>query len=55
MSNIPHFSADCVSSIFNDLRLVSVPSSSNLAFLHSEAGGDAEPIMSVSLQQFKGC
>jgi len=25
-----------------------------LAFLHNVAGGDAEPIMSVSLQQFKG-
>jgi hypothetical protein len=53
MSNIPLFSADCISPIFNKLRLVAVPSSSNLAFSHNEAGGDAEPIMSVSLQHFK--
>lgn len=55
MSNVPIISVDRISSIVNISRLVSVPSSCKLAFLHNEAGGDAEPIMSVSLQQIKGC
>ena len=55
MSNVPIISDEGISSIVNISRFASVPSSCNLAFLHNEAGGDAEPIMSVSLQRFNVC
>ena len=50
ISRVPIKSDDCISSTLDNLRPASIRSSCNLAPSHSEAGGDAEPIMSVSLQ-----